>query len=121
MIKVISLLIIFVLSNNALKADSTFTKNSSKPLKTTIMQDIGNDLKYFATDWGAYFYEPFRPKKNLLISSAVVGGTILISTADKEVKKEISVQGTGTYNGNFLDGPTAYGYVQYPSIFGGAL
>ena len=121
MIKVISLLIIFVLSNTALKADSTFTKNSSKPLKTTIMQDIGNDLKYFATDWGAYFYEPFRTKKNLLISSAVVGGTILISTADKEVKKEISVQGTGTYNGNFLDGPTAYGYVQYPSIFGGAL
>ncbi len=85
------------------------------------MQDLGNDLKYFATDWGAFFYEPFRTKKNLLISSAVVGGTVLISAADKEVKKEISVPGTGTYNGNFLDGPSAYGYVQYPSIFGGAL
>jgi membrane-associated phospholipid phosphatase len=85
------------------------------------LQDLGNDLKYFATDWGAYFYEPFRTKKNLLISSGVVGGTILISAADKEVRKQISVQGNTTYNGNLLDGPSAYGYVQYPSIFGGAL
>ncbi|MEO8512418.1 MAG: phosphatase PAP2 family protein [Ignavibacteria bacterium] len=119
--KVIPFLMFLILLNTAVKADSTFTKQSSKPFKTTIIQDIGNDLKYFAIDWGYFFGAPFSSSKNLIISSAVVGGTILSSTLDKDVRKAVSIQGTGTYNGNFWDGPTAYGYVQYPSIFGAAL
>lgn len=102
-------------------ADSTATKRQLKPKNTTIMQDLGNDLKYFAADWGAYFLAPFSSSKNLVISSAVVGGTVLSSTLDKDIRKQISVQGYSSYNGTFLDGPTAYGYVQYPSIFAGAL
>jgi len=114
-----AILIIFM--NLAVKADSTFTKRTFKPKKTTIMQDLGYDLKYFAADWGAYFLAPFSSSKNLIISSAVVGGTVLSSTLDKDIRKQFSVQGYSSYNGTFLDGPTAYGYVQYPSIFAGAL
>jgi membrane-associated phospholipid phosphatase len=102
-------------------ADSTVTKKYLKPKRTTIMQDLGNDLKYFAQDWGAYFIAPFSGSKNLIITSAVVGGTVLSSTLDKDIRKQFSVQGSAQYSGTFLDGPIAYGYVQYPSILGGAL
>lgn len=113
--------ILLMFLNIALKADSTVTKRTFKPKKTTIFQDLGYDLKYFAIDWGAFFAAPFSSNKNLIISSAVVGGTILSSTVDKDVRKQFSVPGTEKYTGTFLDGPIAYGYVQYPSIFGGAL
>lgn len=113
--------ILIILLNLAANADSTVTRKTSKPKKTTIMQDLGYDLKYFAVDWGAFFAAPFSSSRNLIISSTVVGGTILSSTIDKDIRKQFSVQGYGSYNGTFLDGPTAYGYVQYPSIFAGAL
>lgn len=113
--------VLMIFMNAAVNADSTVTLKKFKPPKTTITQDLGYDLKYFAADWGAYFLAPFGSSKNLIISSAVVGGTVLSSTLDKDIRKEISVQGYPSYNGTFLDGPTAYGYVQYPSIFAGAL
>ncbi|NOS84948.1 MAG: phosphatase PAP2 family protein [Ignavibacteria bacterium] len=113
--------ILIVILNLAVKADSTITKKTFKPKKTTIMQDLGYDLKYFAIDWGAFFAAPFSSSKNLIISSAVVGGTVLSSTLDKDVRKQFSVPGLSQYSGTFLDGPTFYGYVQYPSILGGAL
>lgn len=113
--------ILIILLNLAANADSTVTRKTSKPKKTTIMQDLGYDLKYFAVDWGAFFAAPFSSSRNLIISSTVVGGTILSSTIDKDIRRQFSVQGYGSYNGTFLDGPTAYGYVQYPSIFAGAL
>jgi membrane-associated phospholipid phosphatase len=113
--------ILLIFLSLTIKADSTVTKKTFKPKKTSIMQDLGYDLKYFAVDWGAFFAAPFSSSKNLLISSAVVGGTVLVSTLDKDIRKQFSVQGYESYNGTFLDGPTAYGYVQYPSIFAGAL
>lgn len=117
----IKAVILFLLFNSVVKSDSTITIKSSKPQKTTIMQDLGNDLKYFAIDWGAFFAAPFSSSKNLIISSAVIGGTILSSTLDKDIRRQFSVQGYSSYTGTFLDGPTSYGYVQYPSIFAGAL
>lgn len=92
-----------------------------KPKKTTIWQDLGYDLKAFGSDWGMYFVEPFSSGKNVLISSSVVVGPVLSSTVDKDFRKAVSRRGFPTYNGDFWDGPTAYGFVQYPSIFGGAL
>jgi membrane-associated phospholipid phosphatase len=102
-------------------SDSTYSLKNSKPKKTTIWQDLSYDLSCFGTDWGYYFIEPFSSTKNILISSGVVAGTVLSSTIDKDFRKAVSRQNYGTYNGDFWDGPTAYGFVQYPSIFGGAL
>lgn len=102
-------------------ADSTVTKRQLKPQKTSIMQDLGSDLKYFALDWGAFFAAPFSSSKNMIWSSSVIAGTVLSSTVDKDIRKQFSVPGSSQYSGTFLDGPIAYGYVQYPSILGGAM
>ncbi len=115
------LLLITVSLNYSLLADSTFTLKNSKPKKTTVWQDLGYDLKCFGMDWGMYFIEPFRNTKNILISTGVVSATVISSTADKEFRSAVSRQGYETYNHDFWDIPTAYGFVQYPSIFGGAL
>lgn len=116
----LAILIIILLQSFSF-SDSTYSLKYSKPKKTTVWQDLGSDLKYFAVDWGNFFAEPFRSSKNLIYCGSVIGITALSSTVDKDVRKSISVQGSKTYNQNFLDGPTAYGYVQYPSILGGAL
>ncbi|MBL8017672.1 MAG: hypothetical protein JNK43_10400, partial [Ignavibacteria bacterium] len=47
-------------SCSVVQADSTFNKKNIKPRKTTVWQDLGNDLKYFASDWGSYLTLPFR-------------------------------------------------------------
>ena len=113
--------IIIILLNLAIHADSTITKKTFKPKKSTLIQDLGYDLKYFAIDWGAFFAAPFSSSKNLIISSSVVAGTVLSSTLDKDIRKKFSVPGESKYSGTFLDGPIFYGYVQYPSILGGAM
>lgn len=104
-------------------SDSTVTlkKKSLKHSKSTIIKDLGYDLKYFAIDWGAFYAAPFTSSKNLIYTSAVIGTTALVSPLDDEIRKEFSVPGPEKYAGNFLDGPTFYGYVQYPSILGGAM
>lgn len=102
-------------------SDSTYSLKKFKPKKTTVWQDLGKDLEYFGTDWGNYFLEPFRSTKNILISSGVVTATVLSSTVDKDFQIAVSREDAGTYNHDFWDGPTFYGYVQYPSILGGAL
>jgi membrane-associated phospholipid phosphatase len=90
--------------------------------KTTVWQDLGNDLKYFATDWGAYLTLPLHMKgSDFVYAGAVIGGTVIISTTDKVVRDKVSRHGYGTYNHDFWDIPTAYGFVQYPSIFGAGL
>ena len=120
-IKIPLTIFIIILIQGTSYCDSTTTLKFSKPKKTTVWQDIGYDLKYFAVDWGNFFAEPFRSSKNLVYCGSVIGITALSSTVDKDVRKSVSVQGSKTYNQNFLDGPTAYGYVQYPSILGGAI
>ncbi len=120
--RTILILILAASFSTNLYSDSTFSKSKIKPRKTTVWQDLGNDLKYFASDWGSYLTLPLRMDgKDVLITSAVVGGTVITSTLDKDIRKGISRQGYETYNHDFWDGPTAYGFVQYPSIFGGAL
>jgi len=90
--------------------------------KTTIWQDIGSDLKYFAIDWGSYLTCPLRmDKKDLIVNSAVFGATALAFPIDDDVRRKVSRYGYDTYNGDFWDGPTFYGFVQYPSILGGGL
>jgi membrane-associated phospholipid phosphatase len=120
-IKIPLIILFIILIQGFSYCDSTTSLKFGKPKKTTIWQDIGYDLKYFAVDWGNYFAEPFRNSKNLIYCGSVAGITALSSTVDKDVRKSISVQGNNTYNQNFLDGPSAYGYVQYPSIFAGVL
>ncbi len=119
--KIICAAIVLLIFQCTLLADSTITLKDRKPKKTTVWQDLGYDLKCFGSDWGMYFAEPFTSKKNILISSGVVVGTVLSTTVDKDFRKAVSRHGFGTYNHDFWDGPTAYGFVQYPSIFGGAL
>jgi len=103
-------------------ADSTFTIKKPPPEKTTVWEDIRDDFVIFLEDWGAYLTSPLKMNfKGLVLSSVVIGGTVISSTADKEVRKAISRHGYTTYNHDFWDIPTAYGYVQYPSIFGAAL
>jgi membrane-associated phospholipid phosphatase len=118
--KLFLLILICSVTHSQFKSDSTLRLNS-KPKKTTIWQDLGSDLGYFAADWGNYFIEPFTSRKNILISSGVVAATVISSAFDKDFRKGVSRQGFETYNHDFWDGPTFYGYVQYPSILGGAL
>ena len=119
--KVLLIFVIFAF-NCSLYSDSTFTLKKTKPKKTTVWQDLGNDLEYFAVEWGAYLTCPLRMDgKDLIISSSVIAGTVLSSTVDKDFRNAVSRRGFDTYNGDFWDAPTAYGFVQYPSILGGAL
>ena len=90
--------------------------------KTTIWQDLGSDLKYFATDWGAYLTLPLRMNgKDFIYAGTVIGGTVLISTLDKEVRNAVSQQGHSDFNNDFWDIPSAYGQIQYPALFGACL
>jgi len=90
--------------------------------KTTIWKDLGSDIKYFFTDWGTYLTLPLHMNgKDFIYAGSVIGGTVLISTLDKEVRNQISRRGYDSYNNDFWDIPTAYGYVQYPSIFAACL
>lgn len=117
----ILIVILFLSTNGFIYADSTYLLKNTKPKKTSVWQDLSYDLSCFGSDWGYYFIEPFSSTKNILITSGVVTGTVLSSTVDKDFRKAVSRQGFATYNHDFWDGPTAYGFVQYPSIFGGAL
>src|SRR5690349_24590931 len=107
MIKAAAVIFLVIALQGSASADSTFTLKHSKPKKTTIWQDLGSDLKYFGSDWGAYFIEPFVSRKNILISSGVVVGTVLSSAVDKDFRKAVSRHGYGTYNQDFWDAPTA--------------
>ncbi|MCI0449024.1 MAG: phosphatase PAP2 family protein [Chlorobi bacterium] len=119
--KKILLIVVIFAFNSSLHSDSTIALKKIKP-KTTIWQDLGSDLKYFAVDWGAYLTCPFRmDTKDLIISSSVIAGTVLSSTVDKDFRNAVSRRGFETYNHDFWDAPTAYGFVQYPSIFSGVL
>jgi len=114
--------LVIITFQSSLFSDSTYSLKKKTPKKTTVWQDLGNDLKYFAVDWGAYLTLPFRmDTEDFIIGSSVIMGTVISSTADKDFRKAVSRYGYGTYNGDFWDAPTAYGFVQYPSIFGGAL
>lgn len=118
--KLLLIITVLILSSQFTYADSTKTFKF-KPKKTTVWQDLSYDLSAFGSDWLMYFAEPFQSGRNALLTSGVVVGTVLSSTVDKDFRKAVSRRGFPTYNGDFWDGPTAYGFVQYPSIFGGAL
>jgi len=106
--------------NSALLCDST--KTISKNNKTTIWHDFTKDLGILATDWGGYLTTPLRMDgKDVFMVAALLEGTVISSTADMEVRNKFSRQGYNTYNGDFWDVPTAYGFVQYPSILGAAM
>lgn len=96
--------------------------DSIKEKKTNIGEDLVNDAVIFAEDGAAYFTIPFRlPPSGYLWTAGIIGGTFGIMAADKDLKEIISGSGRKTYNHDILDGPTAYGFVQYPSIAAGAL
>lgn len=123
MIRSITLILLVFFSSEALTfADSTFTLKNKKTPKPTIWDDLGYDIKCYASDWGSYMIYPFTMSgKDAIIGGSVIGGTMLISTIDKDFRKIVSHKGRGTYNQDFLDGPTFYGYVQYSAILGGAM
>lgn len=105
--------------NSVSFADSTKVISRSK---TTIFQDIGSDLGIFAADWGYYLTSPLRMDgEEIFLTSSLIAGTVISSATDKDVRNWISRQGYDTYNRDFWDIPTFYGYVQYPSILGAAM
>jgi membrane-associated phospholipid phosphatase len=114
-------ILIFV-SSQASQSDSTFTLKNKKPPKPTIWDDLGYDIKAYAFDWGSFLIYPFTMSgKDALIGGTVIGGTALISLIDDDFRDIASHEGRSTYNHDFWDIPTFYGYVQYPSILGGAM
>lgn len=118
---VIAAAILIFLIQMTTYTDSTDLNKFRKPKKTTVWQDLSYDASCFGADWGNYFIEPFRSTKNILITTGVVTGTVLSSAGDREFREAVSRRDFATYNGDFWDGPTFYGFVQYPSIFGGIL
>jgi membrane-associated phospholipid phosphatase len=120
--KLLPAVLIMLIFQAPLYSDSTFSLKKKSPKKTTVWQDLGTDLKYFAVDWGSYLTLPFRMDYgDFMIGSSVIAGTVISSTTDKAFREATARYGYETYNGDFWDIPTAYGFVQYPSIFGGAL
>ena len=117
---------LFVLFTAIFVINSTLLSDSTKSIKlktnTTIWQDFTKDLGILATDWGAYLTTPLRMNgKDVFMVSSLFIGTIISSAADLEIRNKVSRRGYNTYNGDFWDVPTFYGYVQYPSILGGAM
>jgi hypothetical protein len=90
--------------------------------KTTVWKDIISDMKYFAEDWGAYLTLPLHMQgKDFVYAGSVIGGTVIISTLDKNVRNEVSHFTNNDYNHDFWDIPTAYGYAPYQVIFSAGL
>jgi membrane-associated phospholipid phosphatase len=95
--------------------DSTRTKKS-------IWNKLTDDAAIFAGDGGAFFISPLHfSGKDWLYAAGVLGVSGLSMIPDKEIKKQAGRNTTGTYNNDFWDIPTAYGFVQYPSIFAGTI
>jgi hypothetical protein len=116
---VLLLLVSFTLSNNILASDSTHTHLNQKK---SVWQNFVGDIGVFFTDWGSFLTYPLRMSgKDWLIGAGAIGGTALISLADKQVTKKISRGGNDDYHHDFWDAPTAYGYVLYPAAFAGGL
>jgi membrane-associated phospholipid phosphatase len=110
----------FADSTKTLISDSTLKINKQE--KTSISKDFVTDLGILATDWGAYLTTPLRMNaKEVFLLSAFFAGTVVASTTDYEIRMKYYRFGYETYNGDFWDIPTFYGYVQYPSILGGAM
>src|SRR5437667_1827752 len=129
---------LMICQNDVLASDSLKTKglvapdtgkpvhklalDSTKTKKMNVGQDIVNDAVIFAEDGASYFTIPFRlPPSGWLWTAGIIGGTFGLMAADKEFKGLVSGEGRTTYNHDILDGPTAYGFVQYPSIAAGTL
>lgn len=94
----------------------------SPKTKRSIGRDIINDAVIFAEDGAAYFTIPFHlSATGWLWTAGIIGATAGTMTTDKEIKKLVSGEFRTTYNHDILDGPTAYGFVQYPSMAAGAL
>ena len=95
--------------------DSTGTKKS-------IWNNLADDAVIFAEDGGAFFTAPLHfSGKDWIYTAGVIGVSALSMTADKESKKRIGRNTAATFNNDFWDIPTVYGFVQYPSIFAGTI
>lgn len=110
------LTVIFLISlNHASALDSTGTKKS-------LWNKLADDAVIFAEDGGAFFTAPIHfSGKDWIYAAGVMGVSTLSMTADKEIKKRIGRNTTATFNNDFWDIPTVYGFVQYPSIFAGTI
>jgi hypothetical protein len=76
--------------------------------KKTIWQNIGDDFIITLKDAGAYCIAPLHfSGKGWLYTGAVVGGTALIMTTDKEVKRELGSNTSVSINHNYGHGLVA--------------
>jgi PAP2 superfamily protein len=112
-------------TKKSLSSDSSILAQKRKldsAKNRSIGKDIVNDAVIFAEDGAAFFTVPFHlPASGWLWTAGIIGSTFGIMATDKEFRKLISDTGRTTYNHDILDGPTVYGFVQYPSMAAGAL
>ena len=123
-VKILLILFLVFLSSGA---DSLYAGDSTKAnikynAKRSVWGNLAYDLGISLNDAGKFFTAPLRFNgKDWLYTAGIVGGTIALIAVDKQVKNKISRTTNNTYNHDFWDIPTAYGYVLYPAVFGGLL
>ncbi len=83
----------------------------------TIPQKLLDDGLIFLEDAGQYFTYPIRMTgKEWLYAGTIAGGTYGLMHTDQTLKDAIGRQTIKSLNGDFWDGPTYYGVVQYANI-----
>jgi len=99
----------------------TFASDGLKD-KKTIWQNIGDDFIITLKDAGAYCIAPLHfTGKEWLYTGTVVGGTALIMTTDKEVRRQLGRNTSVSINHDFWDGPYYYGHGLVAGLFSGGV
>jgi hypothetical protein len=88
---------------------SSFAQDSTH-VRQQLWNAISRDADYSLGDAAAFFTAPLRFDKEEWFSTAgFLGGGAVLLTSDEAVRRNLSVGGRTSSNGDFWDIPTAYG------------
>ncbi len=80
----------------------------------SVAEKFYDDVAIFIDDGATFFGAPLHfTTQDWIYTAGLASTTYLAMYADEEVKKRIGRSTVKTLNGDFWDGPTYYGYIQY--------
>jgi membrane-associated phospholipid phosphatase len=117
-----NLYLIFILIFNFLSFNTVAFASDGLKDKKTVWQNLGDDIMISLKDAGAYCIAPLHfTGKDWLYTGAILGGTALIMTTDKEVRTQLGRNTSVSINHNFWDGPYYYGHGLVAGLFSGGV
>jgi membrane-associated phospholipid phosphatase len=88
---------------------SSFAQDSTN-VRQQLWNAISRDADYSLGDAAAFFTAPLRfDNEEWFYAAGFLGGSALLLTSDEAVRRNLSVRGRASSNGDFWDIPTAYG------------